>query len=378
MVNCIPFNKLIHHPNKHQLVLTNGNTFTVFNTSDGNIVKEFTSDIENKTPYSDIHCCVSFNADGTLFVSTGDDKEIRVYDTENEWKIVSSQFAAKRVNAVQFSKDGKQIIVADKFGDVYCHPITPSEEKLAPIVGHVSMLTDVVLSNDQKYVITADRDEHIRVSRFPNGYNIETFCLGHTDVITIIRLLPWDTNILISAGGDNTIRTWDFVKGKEIQSLNYLEHINKYIPEDIDKTKLPIVSNIKFSVNTNTIAVVIAKIPGVLLFKWNQEEKSLEYKEIIECNQTILDVEFDLENKLWVSLLPNTDADDLVTIFENIDEKFKQIDKENPILKSVNAIKVQSVELLPDLFPIFGLRKFYDISDDAGEQEENNKKQKQN
>lgn len=50
-------------------------------------------------------------------------------------------------------------------------------------------------------------------------------------VVTTIRLLPWDISILISAGGDNTIRTWDFVKGKEIQSLNYLEHINKYIPE---------------------------------------------------------------------------------------------------------------------------------------------------
>lgn len=54
-------------------------------------------------------------------------------------------------------------------------------KKLKPIVGHVSMVTDMVLSADDKYVITADRDEHIRVSRFPNGYNIESFCLGHTE-----------------------------------------------------------------------------------------------------------------------------------------------------------------------------------------------------
>lgn len=43
------------------------------------------------------------------------------------------------------------------------------------------MVTDMVLSADNKYVITADRDEHVRVSRFPNGYNIESFCLGHTE-----------------------------------------------------------------------------------------------------------------------------------------------------------------------------------------------------
>lgn len=54
-------------------------------------------------------------------------------------------------------------------------------EKLNPIVGHVSMVTDMVLTPDDKYVITSDRDEHIRVSRYPNGYNIETFCLGHTE-----------------------------------------------------------------------------------------------------------------------------------------------------------------------------------------------------
>lgn len=55
------------------------------------------------------------------------------------------------------------------------------EEKLSPIVGHVSMVTDMVLTLDEKYVITSDRDEHIRVSRYPNGYNIESYCMGHTE-----------------------------------------------------------------------------------------------------------------------------------------------------------------------------------------------------
>lgn len=38
-----------------------------------------------------------------------------------------------------------------------------------------------VLSFSNSHVITCDRDEKIRVSRYPNAYNIETFCLGHTE-----------------------------------------------------------------------------------------------------------------------------------------------------------------------------------------------------
>ena len=34
---------------------------------------------------------------------------------------------------------------------------------------------------DQKYVITADRDEKIRISHFPNAYNIKAYCLGHNE-----------------------------------------------------------------------------------------------------------------------------------------------------------------------------------------------------
>lgn len=47
------------------------------------------------------------------------------------------------------------------------------------ILGHTSLLTSFILVDDEKYVISADRDEHVRVSWYPQGHVIESFCLGH-------------------------------------------------------------------------------------------------------------------------------------------------------------------------------------------------------
>ena len=39
------------------------------------------------------------------------------------------------------------------------------------------------LADCDKYVVTCDRDEKVRLSHFPNAYNIHAFCLGHTQYV---------------------------------------------------------------------------------------------------------------------------------------------------------------------------------------------------
>ena len=93
------------------------------------------------------------------------------------------------------------------------------------LLGHVSMLTDLVYTSSdiegkkRSYILTADRDEHIRVSRGPpQSHVIEGYCLGHKEFISKICLVP-NTELLISGGGDDWIGVWDWLEFKLRQRL---------------------------------------------------------------------------------------------------------------------------------------------------------------
>lgn len=70
--------------------------------------------------------------------------------------------------------------------DVLASHENPSGGQL--ILGHTSLLTTFLLTADEQYIVTADRDEHIRVSWYPQGYTIESYCLGHEKSDSLLSL----------------------------------------------------------------------------------------------------------------------------------------------------------------------------------------------
>lgn len=124
---------------------------------------------------------------------------------------------------------------------------TPKKEALAfehkLLLGHVSMLTDTkfaqreVGGKTRRYIITADRDEHIRISRgAPQSHIIEGFCLGHKEFVSKICLIP-GTDLLVSGGGDDWIGIWDWPNFALKNTINIRELLAKYVvptPEEKD------------------------------------------------------------------------------------------------------------------------------------------------
>ncbi|KAG2187429.1 hypothetical protein INT44_005117, partial [Umbelopsis vinacea] len=326
------YTDVVQHPSQEHMVFSYGQGYYVVKTSTGEIIKQVQPSEENKSSGLEHFRTTTFSKDGKYLATTGDDKEIRVWDTTN-WEQQSARPVLKRINAMQFTKDGSQVVEADKFGDVYVFPTEVSEttaaekqeamKKNKPIVGHVSMLTDMTLSDDEKYIITADRDEHVRVSRFPNGYNIESYCMGHTDVITNIQLLPWAPNVLATVGGDCTFRLWDFMVGKELHSLQYKSHVEKYVPEGVDANSMdPIVMKMELSTKDKIAVLSFAKAPILLVLKWDESTSSFEFNSIVETSAPVLSFGFDIEGNIWTAL----DDETRVAVYLRKDGSFEPTD----------------------------------------------------
>lgn len=102
------------------------------------------------------------------------------------------------------------------------------------IIGHVSLLTAMCFAQKEgrRYIITADRDEHIRVSRYmPQTHVIEGFCLGHKHFVTGLAIPPTRPDLLVSGGGDNELFIWDWERSRLLGKFDLLQHVKHVTPE---------------------------------------------------------------------------------------------------------------------------------------------------
>ncbi|XP_015185350.1 PREDICTED: tRNA (guanine-N(7)-)-methyltransferase non-catalytic subunit wdr4 [Polistes dominula] len=218
------------------IVICNNDHFIMYNIND-NLINNIElphvecdkiGNIHNNVDIESYHMIISttFSNDGKYLLICTNRKQLCLYDRKSK-ELISNRILPRAASKVIFSPNN-DIIVADKAGDAYLFSTTNPVENGTLLLGHLSMLLDILVTEDGKYILTTDRDEKIRVSMFPHSYNIVSYCLGHSKFVTNICELPHKKDILISSGGDGTLKFWDYVCGNELLTVNFSEKIPKY------------------------------------------------------------------------------------------------------------------------------------------------------
>ncbi|CAG9816311.1 unnamed protein product [Phaedon cochleariae] len=273
---------------------------------------------------------LEFSTNGQYTVVSTENKQVVVYD--QHFNVVKNFIVTRAASKVCFTPEN-DILVADKTGDVYLYKLSSDVDQPVLLLGHLSVILDMLLSKCGKYIITCDRDEKIRVSHFPNCYNIASYCLGHTEFVTSIKLFD---EVLVSASGDGTVRFWDFITGNQLGLVNVNEHIDPKelsdFSQEMDKEKvevsaLPIIDlQVHYDDNSSRLyfAVSVYHCKSIQLY-------STDLKKMVSCFVTKLSVDmllgFSFTSELYV--LSNQ-----LLCFQLIKDDF--VEKDLPLLQPLH------------------------------------------
>ncbi|XP_051565862.1 tRNA (guanine-N(7)-)-methyltransferase non-catalytic subunit wdr4-like isoform X1 [Myxocyprinus asiaticus] len=288
---------------------------------------------------SDRILAFAVSASGKHIALTDDHKRLILFCTEPSWQCISTRWVVRRCTSLVFTQGEDEVFVADKSGDVYSfsvlEPQKPGELKL----GHLSMLLAVTLSTDDKYIITADRDEKIRVSFRRAPYNIQAFCLGHREFVSALLVPAGHPDLLLSGSGDGTMKVWHYETGRRLQSID-VRQLGILQNSDADTEKRFAVSRITSSPDGRHVAVQCERFSSVQLFLVDPgTEGCLNPAETLALPLAPWDMTFDSQNQLWL-LLESEDVN--VLLYRYSEQHWKLCDTETPELKrATEALQAQ-------------------------------------
>ncbi|XP_026462359.1 tRNA (guanine-N(7)-)-methyltransferase non-catalytic subunit wdr4-like [Ctenocephalides felis] len=163
-----------------------------------NLAESTTTDIkivQSNPKIKENICMVAFSKTCEYFAIVTDQKVLHIYFKTDSYDCIETYSMSRAASAMKFSENCNKLVIADKTGDVY---LAEKKNKWHPklILGHLSMLLDVLLTPDDKCIISCDRDEKIRVSAYPDTFNIVAYCLGHEEFVSSLDILTEHPDIL--------------------------------------------------------------------------------------------------------------------------------------------------------------------------------------
>lgn len=366
-----------------EITLCSGDTVLTCEIADGGTINELAllqsqpgkdAALHNNLDIDSYHTItsVSYSNDGEYFLVCTNRKQLCLYKREPR-RLVSNRMLVRAASRVRFSPDN-DVVVADKSGDAYLYSTSKPEEDGNPLLGHLSMLLDVLVTSDRKHIVTADRDEKIRVSMYPNCYNILSYCLGHEKFVTNVEELAHDKRILVSSGGDGFLKFWDYKNGLELLSVDVNDNVEEEEVQEFNKCLdkceldesvniLPIKHLVISKIDDSNSAVMVTLFSCKRLFLYNVSG-SLEKGVTIDRRESI-----DLRDEPLECLVQNNGlfwalSNEGLRAYRFDDKRFEE-DEINSKLERINESwkSLRGNLNRQTLFPILYKRKFDNVQD---------------
>uniref|UniRef100_A0A8C5LU33 WD repeat-containing protein 4 n=1 Tax=Leptobrachium leishanense TaxID=445787 RepID=A0A8C5LU33_9ANUR len=270
-----------------------------------------------------------FSQSGEFFALTDERKRLVLFRTKPTWEKLSVRSVSRRCTALTFSPCGQHILAADKSGDVFSFSVVRAQEEGCLELGHLSMLLDVAVSPDGQHIITCDRDEKIRVSRWDAPHEISTFCLGHTEFVSQLLVLPGDNKLLLSGSGDGFLRLWHYETGTEMDNWDLSRSSDS--PES---RRFP-VSRISCCSKGQHVAVLCDSIPGMFLLSVSTWLR-LTPPQYLALSSPPVDLDFDESTSVWVL---HDDAEKPLVRYRQTDGRWQLVPEDDTVTNISNAIR---------------------------------------
>ena len=244
-----------------------------------------------------------------------------------------------------------------------------------PILGHVSMLTDVCMVKDSEghqFIITSDRDEHIRISYYPQCYIVDKWLFGHKHFVSSICCDK--DNVLLSAGGDNEIFAWDWKTGENLSKFDYSSLIKPYLNDqhlapsrfqneennliEFAVSKIAKINNLPF------VAFFVEATKCIIILKISEKEKGkLSLKQIIDLPYNIISLS--AQNDEFQITLDNQKSPHIQSSFAKFiqynsnDDKFVINDDKSNLFDKIITKSLQEDSNLnaeeDDIYPLYNI-----------------------
>ena len=165
---------------------------------------------------------VAFSKSGSVLVSAGHDNSVIVWNAKSGQSVKALRGHGRWVRSCAISPNGSTVASAsyDRHARLWniegYHEVRVLQGRV--LEGHEDAILSAEFSNDTQQIVTASRDRTIKTWDFASGVEQHSFKEGHAFLASSAAFFP-DGRKLVTSAVDGTARIWDLATGTETTVL---------------------------------------------------------------------------------------------------------------------------------------------------------------